>query len=247
MMRGIDISKHQGTVDFSKVKAAGVQFVIIRAGFGKVATQKDPKFEEFYKGAKSVGLPVGAYWYSYATNEAEAKQEAKACLEVINGKQFDFPVWFDQEYEPGIKAASKATRTACVKAFCDALEAAGYYSGLYCSRDWLNNWLDNAALKKYDIWVAAYGSTPGKVSLPYGMWQYSSTNGLNVPGFGVHLDCNEAYKDYPAIIKKAGLNGYGKAAIHTYDVTGLDMSEGDKNTVAALLDKLGIKYNIVTR
>lgn len=247
-MVGIDISKHQGTVNFEKVKASGIQFVIVRAGFGMYESQKDPRFDEYYDGAKRSGLHIGAYWYSYATNVDEAKREAETCLSVIKGKQFDFPVWFDQEYEPGIKAASKETRTACVKAFCDALESAGYYTGLYCSRDWLNNWLDYNALKQYDIWVAAYANTPGKVALPYGIWQRSSQG--RIDGIDTNVDLDECYKDYPSIIKSAGLNGYTKdesaetaqkpstARLQVIKIG--PITEGDAAKIKALCDSLDI-------
>ena len=92
-----------------------------------------------------------------------------------------------------------------VKAFCNTLEDAGYYTGLYCSRDWLKNYLIPDRLKAYDVWMAAYVSDPGSVSLPYGMWQYSSTG--SIQGIAGNVDLDVAYKDYPSIIRKAGLNG----------------------------------------
>ena len=95
--KGIDVSQHQGNIDFGKVKAAGYDFVIIRAGYGKYASQKDPYFEQNYAGAKAAGLNVGAYWYSYADSTANAKLEAEACLQVIKGKTFEYPIYFDLE------------------------------------------------------------------------------------------------------------------------------------------------------
>ena len=234
-MNGIDVSKWQGRIDWAKVKASGVQFAIIRAGYGREVSQKDAYFEANYAGAKAAGLPVGAYWYSYATTTEGAKAEARACLEVIRGKSFEFPVWFDQEYEPAIKALTKQQRTDIVKAFCETLEAAGYYTGLYCSRDWLQNWLYPAQLKAYDIWVAAYGSSPGRVPLPYGMWQRSSSG--KVPGISGNVDLDIAYKDYPAIIKRAGLNGYGKDPTQTITATG---PASKISQVRDLCEKLGL-------
>ena len=93
-MTGIDVSKHQGVIDWSKVKT---DFAILRAGFGRYASQKDPQFERNYAGAKAAGIPVGAYWYSYARSAEEAREEAKACLQVLQGKQFEFPIYFDIE------------------------------------------------------------------------------------------------------------------------------------------------------
>lgn len=205
-IKGIDVSKYQGVVDWAKVKASGVQFAILRAGYGRAIKQIDPFFAINYKGCKAAGMPVGAYWYSYATDVEAAKKEVQTCLEAIQGKQFEYPIWFDQEYEPGIKALTDQQRTDIVKAFCDALEAAGYYTGIYCSRDWLRNYLIADQLKAYDVWVAAYGNTAGSVPLPYGMWQYSSTG--SVPGISGNVDMDITYKDYPGIIQKAKLNGY---------------------------------------
>ena len=95
--KGIDVSQYQQNIDFKKVKASGVDFVIIRAGFGKYANQKDPYFESHYKAAKAAGLKVGAYWYSYAATVAEAKAEAQTCINAIKGKTFEYPIYFDLE------------------------------------------------------------------------------------------------------------------------------------------------------
>ena len=234
-MNGIDVSKWQGRIDWAKVKASGVQFAIIRAGYGREVSQKDAYFEANYAGAKAAGLPVGAYWYSYATTTEGARAEARACLEVIRGKSFELPVWFDQEYEPSIKALTKQQRTDIIRAFCETLEAAGYYTGLYCSRDWLQNWLYPAQLKAYDIWVAAYGSSPGRVPLPYGMWQRSSSG--RVSGISGNVDLDTAYKDYPAIIKRAGLNGFSKDPTQTITATG---PASKISQVRELCEKLGL-------
>lgn len=244
--KGIDVSRHQGAVDFAKVKSAGVQFVILRAGFGRETSQKDTCFESNYAKAKAAGLPVGAYWYSYANSPEDARKEAKACLEVIKGKQFEFPVWYDIEYEPDILAMTRAARTECVKAFCDTLEAAGYYSGVYCSRDFLANKLDAGSLKAYDVWVAAYtgSSTPGNVALPYGMWQYSSTGKVN--GVSGNVDMDYAYKDYASIITKAGLNGFSKEAHKPvlYNVALGSMTKGDADKFVALANSLKIECKL---
>ena len=124
---GLDVSKFQGNVDWAKA-AAGQDFVIIRAGYGRFASQEDPCFKKNVEGAFAAGLPVGVYWYSYAATEAEARQEAEVCLSVIAPyrDKITLPVFFDQEYEPSIIAATKAVRTACCVAFCKVIESAGY-------------------------------------------------------------------------------------------------------------------------
>ena len=97
MMKGIDVSVHNGTIDWQKVKDTGIDFAILRAGYGRFESQKDTKFEDNYAGAKAVGLSIGAYWYSYATTPDEAKQEAEVCISILNGKQFEYPIFFDLE------------------------------------------------------------------------------------------------------------------------------------------------------
>ena len=114
---------------------------------------------------------------------------------------------YDIEYEPGILALDNAGRTALVKAFLGAVEEAGYYGILYASTDFIRNRLNWRELACYDVWAAQYGSACS-CPLPYGIWQYSSKNALGVPGFGSSLDCNRFYKDYPALIRAAGKNGF---------------------------------------
>lgn len=117
------------------------------------------------------------------------------------------PLAYDIEYEPGILALSDSTRTQMVKAFLNKVEAAGYYGMLYASKDFIQNYLNYNELKSYDVWCAQYGSSC-TCPLPYGIWQYSSKNALNIPGYGRSLDCNHVYKDYPTIIKNGNLNGW---------------------------------------
>ncbi len=236
MITGIDVSHHQGTLDWAALKKCEkVNFAIIRAGYGRVSSQKDKQFEANYKGSKAQGIPVGAYWYSYATTVDQAKLEAQTFLQTIKGKTFEYPLFFDQEYEPGIVALTNAQRTAICKAFCSELEKAGYYAGIYCSSDWMNSKLNYKELSEYDHWAAQYGKTCTSKHV-YGIWQYSSENALNIPGFGKSLDCNYCYKDYPTIIKKAGLNGYGKK----YTATIGPMDDREKYVINSKANELDL-------
>ena len=102
IMQGCDLSMYQGEIDFAKLKAGtatkkGVDFAILRAGYGKFAYQKDKKFESYYSGCKKVGIKTGVYWYSYAMSEDEARQEAQVCLQVLKGKKFEMPIYYDVE------------------------------------------------------------------------------------------------------------------------------------------------------
>lgn len=231
MINGIDVSEHQGVIDFNKVKAAGVNFVIIRAGYGRDISQKDRYFETNYKKAKAAGLNVGAYWYSYADSAADAVQEAKTCLEAIKGKTFEYPIYFDLEESSQLKQG-KTFCSQLVTSFCTELEKAGYYAGLYISRSPLQTNITSDVAKKYALWVAEYG---GKLNYEgsYGMWQNSSTWRVN--GVNGNVDHDYSYVDYPKIIKNGGYNGYKKTdAKKTLDKTGY--KKGDK-TIGVLAFK----------
>lgn len=207
MFNAIDVSKHQGTMNWTAVKNKGITHAMIRAGYGRYASQKDPQFERNVSECERLGIHWGAYWYSYATNVNEVKQEAKVFLQVMKGKKPEMPLAYDMEYEPGILALSDATRTSMVKAFLEELENAGYYGMLYASQDFIKNYLTYNSLRSYDVWCAQYGSAC-TCPIPYGIWQYSSKNALGIPGYGTSLDCNHVYKDYPTIIKNGNLNGW---------------------------------------
>lgn len=172
----IDVSYCQTGIDYSKVKAAGITAVIIRAGYGRETSQKDTQFETHYKNAKAAGLKIGAYWYSYADSVADAKKEAAACLACVKGKTFDLPIYYDMEESSQTKLG-KTTLTSMAKAFCEAIKAGGYRAGIYSNLNWLNNYLDYATLKKsYSIWLAQWSSSN---SLSCDIWQNSSTGKIN--------------------------------------------------------------------
>lgn len=207
MFDAIDVSKWQGAVNWADVKKAGISHAMLRAGYGNSVKQIDPQFKRNAAQCITLGIDWGVYWYSYATSAEQARQEARCCLEVIKGLKPTMPVAYDIEYEPGILALSNAQRTAMVKAFLEEVEAAGYYGILYASTDFIRNRLNWRELTQYDVWAAQYGSRC-TCPLPFGIWQYSSSNPLGIPGYGKSLDCNHVYKDYPAIIQSAGLNGF---------------------------------------
>jgi len=239
-MKGIDVSVHNGTIDWKKVKAAGIEFVIIRAGYGRTISQKDKTFEANYKGAKAAGLKVGAYWYSYAASATDAAQEAAACIEAIKGKQFEMPIYFDIEEQKQFNNG-KAFCSSLVKTFCNALEKAGYFAGFYTGRYAVMHYISEDVAKRYAFWVAEWGK---KVNYggSYGMWQYSSTG--NVDGIKGSVDMDTSYVDYPAIIKRNGLNGFSmentKPTAQTYTVQDgdtLDSIAQRFNTTAADLAK----------
>lgn len=216
LYKGLDLSRHQeaGKVNFKECKGLGYSFVILRAGYGKHPSQKDAAFESHYKAAKEAGLNIGAYHYSYAVTPAEAVQEANCFLSWINGKKLDYPVVFDIE-DKCQKKLSNAQRTDIALAFMTTVEAAGYYTMLYSSASWLGKMFDwerkynGVALKHFDVWAAAYVGSESNIKKYYqgiyGIWQYTSSLVVKKI-YKSRLDHNYAYKNYPAIIRRAGLN-----------------------------------------
>ena len=200
---GIDVSAHQGKIDWSKVKA---DFAILRAGYGKVISQKDEYFEANYAGAKAAGIPVGAYWYSYAMTPDDAEKEADVFIQVLKGKQFEYPVYFDIEEEKQL-ALGRTKVSAIIRAFLEKVEKAGYWVGLYMSASPLTNLVEDSIRVRYAVWVAHVGVSKPSYSGQYGMWQYS-WNG-KISGISGDVDLDYAYVDYPAQIKAKGLNGFG--------------------------------------
>ena len=207
-MKGIDVSKHNGAIDFTAVRNAGFEFAILRAGYGKYESQKDPRFEENYRAAKAAGLHVGSYWYSYALSPDEAIKEAETCLHVIAGKQFDFPIYFDIE-DPSQSNLGCETITNMIIAFCDRMEQSGYFAGVYANTDWFLNRIDQNRTDRFTKWLADY-RTNYNTTLPRDVHQYTSSG--TVPGISGRVDENNATRDFPSQIIQAGLNGYESSA-----------------------------------
>ena len=204
LAKGIDVSYAQGVIDWEKVKASGlVDFAILRAGYGKETSQIDDQFSRNYTACKQLGIPVGAYWYSYATTAAEAEQEANVCLQTIQGKQFEYPVAFDIEEARSLPQADALSTT-----FCTALENAGYYTAIYTFKSALESNFSAAVKNRYDIFLSHIGVQQTDYAGDYGLWQYSWTG--CIPGISGDVDLDYAYKDYPTMIQKAGLNGFTK-------------------------------------
>ncbi|MBE6562870.1 MAG: hypothetical protein E7660_03945 [Ruminococcaceae bacterium] len=208
---GIDVSKWQKTIDWDAVKSTGVDFVILKVGSTK---GMDEYFEFNYLGAKSRGLNVGAYYYTYAMSEAEAAAEAETLVSWIKGKTFEYPIYFDIE-DPSQEVLSKQTRTNMCIAFNTVLENNGYFAGIYSSKSWLNSSLDRATLSaKYAIWEASWrnsGQADIDKSADCQMWQYSATG--SVSGISGNVDMDVSYVNYPEIIKRVGLNGFAKGSV----------------------------------
>ena len=202
---GIDISVWQNGFNFDKAKEEGVEFVIIR---GAYSTSEDKCFDDFYKQCKEKGLPVGAYHYSMAKTVKEAENEAKLMISILSGKQLEYPVYLDVEDKTQAKLG-KDLLTSIIKTYCDALEKAGYYVGIYSTYAYLNSYTHINELAKYDKWIAQW-SKKCTCKIDYGMWQFGGeTNMIRSNKIaGVTCDQDYCYKDYPYIIRNAGLNGF---------------------------------------
>ena len=193
---GIDVSKWNGDIDWDKVKADGVEFVMIRCGYRGTTMGsliEDPNFLVNIRGAKAAGLDVGVYFFTQAINEVEAVEEASMVIALCEGYELDYPVMIDSEGAGGNGRADSLdveTRTKVCKAFCETIENAGYEAGVYASRSWYNANLEVNKLEKYRIWLAEYRSTP-LYSGYYDMWQYTSKG--KVDGIEGNVDLNISY------------------------------------------------------
>ncbi|HIW73106.1 MAG TPA: LysM peptidoglycan-binding domain-containing protein [Firmicutes bacterium] len=206
--QGIDVSTFQGTIDWERVKAASVDFAIIRASYGweDRERQVDVRFHQNAKGAEAAGIPFGAYHYSYAATVEDAHKEADFFLEVIRGYRLAYPVAYDLENRAQTALGQDAV-TAIAQAWCDDLRAAGYYPIVYSNLSFIRNYLTEEFRQKNELWIAQYNSTPTYGS-PFGIWQY--TSGGTVDGITGRVDRDLSYKDYAAIIREGGFNGFEK-------------------------------------
>ena len=196
---GVDVSKYQKNIDWNQIKKAGVSFVIVRIGYrgyGASGTLVlDPMFEEHFTNVKNAGLKVGVYFFSQATTEEEAREEAFACAYVLNGRKLDYPIFFDTEASGASNGSGRADglgmedRTKCAIAFCEEVKAQGYKPGVYASTLWYRKRVDLNSLKKYTIWNAHYGVASSPINCA--LWQGTCT--ARLPGYKGDMDVNISY------------------------------------------------------
>lgn len=219
-MVGIDISKWNGGIDFNKVKTAGINFAIIRAGFG--VNGIDRLFKANYTAAREVGLKIGVYWYSYAKTKAELQNEISAFLNAIKGMQFEMPIYWDIEEEWVINNINYVIPTVCT-----ALEKAGYFAGYYTSAS-VNTSVAEENKKRFTSWIAHWGKKAGTYKP---LHQYSSTG--EISGINGNVDLDFCSVDFPAIITAKKLNNMG---INTSD-----------NRIKDAIDKINAGVNILEK
>lgn len=194
---GIDISRHNGSIDWNAVKSSGVDYVIIRCGYrgsSSGALITDQNFQSNIKGATAAGLKVGIYVFSQAVNEVEAVKEASLAVSLAKGYKLTYPIFIDTESSGGrADKIDVATRTAVVNAFCQTVQSAGYQAGIYASKSWFETKLSMGSIGNYRIWLAQYAAAP-TYSGRYDMWQYSSKG--TISGINGKVDLNLSYLSY---------------------------------------------------
>lgn len=217
MCKGIDISRWQGEIDFSKVKAAGYDFVIIKAGGSDMGFYTDSCWEKNYKAAKAAGLHVGAYYFVgfLFYGDTAGRADALRFIRMLEGKQLELPIFVDIETT---QPARRAEATEAAIAFCETMENAGYFVGIYSSDiSGFKERLDHDRLKAYAHWVADY---TGDTDICKN-WQIRQISNKGVvPGITPYVDLDITNVDYEPIMKKNGLNGFLKERSKSNDTTG---------------------------
>lgn len=203
---GIDISKWNKEIDWQAVKEAGIEFAIIRCGYRGAASGAlviDPMYEQNIKGAIEAGIPVGVYFFTQALNEVEAVEEASMVIHLIENYDVDYPVFLDSESAGGKGRADgldAEERTKIHEAFLETISAAGYETGIYASKNWLNDQLNMTDLSEYKTWLAEYADVPTYGEY-YHMWQYTSKG--TVDGIDTNVDLNLCYMNIDTSINHA--------------------------------------------
>lgn len=191
---GIDVSEHNGVIDWNTVAGTGIDFAFIRVGYrGGIEGQlhEDAMYVTNIEQARQAGLQIGVYWYSSAINETELQEEVDFVLSCLQNQSLNLPIVFDMEFfdeEQGrINALSVQEKTDLVLRFCQSMEQQGYSSMIYGNLDWLYNQLDFEQIQDQNLWYAAYQDKPAMQDR-FMIWQYSNTGTL--PGISTHVDMN---------------------------------------------------------
>lgn len=227
----IDVSVYQGDIDWAQVKAAGIYAAVIRAGYGRYASQEDLKFRQNYTRARAAGMPVGVYWYSYAKTPEQAQQEADICLQVLGDRALQMPLYMDQEWA----STPAESRTACAVAFLDRIRErhvglVGYYTytSYFSSVD-----IPTIQAHADTIWLADYRANYNQ-TIPRDMHQYSSSG--KVPGISGRVDMNRLYRDFPGELDKE------EKPVFTSDTLKIGpVSTGDRAAVRAMAESLDVE------
>ena len=215
-IKGIDVSEFQRKIDWDKVKNDGIEFAILRVGFGMdIKSQDDKYIERNIEECERLGIPYGVYLFSYANTADKAKSEAEHTLRLIKGHKLAMGVWYDIEDNNTSGSVSKGTLTNIIETYCKKIKNAGYNVGIYASLSWLNSKIDNSVQEKYPIWVAQYYKEC-QYKKDYLIWQYASDG--KVDGISGKVDMNYYYGELNTSIDKDTSNKEEKK--HTINVDG---------------------------
>ena len=237
--RGIDISHHQGNIDFNKLKG-NIDFAMVRTSYG--AFYEDRKYKTNIKQLEKIHVPYGLYHFSYAKDVEGAKKEASNFINLIKNYNPTYPVVIDIEYSNRTSNVSNNILNDIAYTFCTMVENAGYYVMIYANLDYFNNKLNDKRLDRYDKWLAEWKSKP-TYNKPFGIWQYSSRGKL--PGINGNVDLNISYKDYPSIIKSKNeeQKDIDKATKNNNKEINYVVKKGD--TLTKIANKYNTTYNIL--
>ena len=232
--KGIDISHHQGDIDFDKLKG-NIDFAMVRTSYGLF--YEDKKYKKNIQGLEKIGVPYGLYHFSYATSIDEAKKEANSFIKIIKNYNPTYPVVIDIESSSRTSNVRSDALVDITDTICSIIEKAGYYVMIYANLDYLNGKLNSNKLDRYDKWLAQWTDKP-TYSKNFGIWQYTSKG--NVPGIKGNVDLNISYKDYPSIIGNKKSNDTIKTSSINYVVKKND-------TLIKIANKYNLSYKALAR
>lgn len=238
-LNGIDVSEHQGVIDWAKVKKTGkVDFAIVRAGYGRETYQRDKQFDVNMVNAQANCIPCGVYWFSYALSPEEALIEAETCYSIIKDYNYQMPVYFDIETDAqwGLTAA---TCSAMAEVFCQYMKDKGYTPGIYSCASFLETKIYSTVRQKYQIWVAEYGHSVDHYTGGFSIWQHSDVGVLD--GITEYVDLNYAYVNLPELL------GTQMCAVDVKKpkAKGIDVFEGSGEIDWSAVKKAGYSFGIV--
>ena len=248
-MRGIDVSAHQGNINWDAVKASGIEFAIIRISYGQNSV--DSKAIRNIEECIRVGMPFGVYVYSYALNVNNAMNEANLVIKTLAPykNKIKFPVIIDMEDADGYKTRngmpSNETLIDICEKECLMFEEAGYYAAIYASKSWFDTKLNSSRLERFDKWMA-WWSMSASLKFDhnaYGLWQYTSAG--KVDGITGNVDMSESFKDYPTMINAESSNTTPTKSIEDLAQEVINQQWGNGDERKQRLTSAGYDYNAV--
>lgn len=238
MIKGIDVSEFQGNIDWNKVKNDGIEFAILRVGYGMDIKNQDDKYiERNISECERLGIPIGVYLFSYANTIAKASSEAEHTLRIIAGHKMPLGVWYDIEDSKTSGSVDKSYLTQIIEKYCSIIKEAGYDVGIYANLNWLNNKIEASVQDKWPVWVAQYYKEC-QYKKDYVIWQYSSSG--KVDGISGNCDMNYFYGELDTSTETTDKKSVDELAQEV-----IDGKWGDGTDRKKRLEKAGYDYNAV--